>query len=69
MQTYLLVYGFFSDDLVIIGSVVANNIDDARTYFSEKGLVSGQVISNDDYLKQMRDESELNGFECQSPEC
>jgi uncharacterized membrane protein YkvA (DUF1232 family) len=56
MQTYLLVHGFF-DDLVIIGYVVADSIDDAHTYFSEKGLVFGQVISNNDYLKNMQNES------------
>ena len=68
MQTYLLVHGFF-DDLVIIGSVVADSIDDAHTYFSEKGLVFGQVISNNDYLKNMQNESDLNALENQSPEC
>jgi hypothetical protein len=69
MQTYLLV-DEFDGKTALIDSVVADDIDEAKTFFFyEQSWPFGEVISKDDYLKQMRDESELNGFECQSPEC
>ena len=49
----------------IIGSVVADNIDDADTYFSEKGLVFGEIMTAEDF----KNESDLNALENQSPEC
>jgi hypothetical protein len=48
----------------IIGSVVADNIDDADTYFSEKGLVFGEIMTAEDF----KNESDLNTLENQSPE-
>ena len=63
MPIYLLVYDVHYKP-VIIGSTVADNIDKAETYFSEKGLVSGEVISAEDFKNQC----DLNAFENQSPE-
>lgn len=64
MPIYLLVDST-NDTFFIIGSVVADNINDAETYFSEKGLVFGEIMTAEDF----KNESDLNAFESQSPEC
>jgi len=64
MQTYFLV-GNNGTTFFIISSVVADSIDDAHTYFSEKGLVFGEIMTAEDF----KNESDLNALENQSPEC
>ena len=78
MQTYLLIDPCGSGSSSpssssrsdIIASTKAPSKELARSYFFDYyAFPSGEIVSKEDYLKQMRDESDLNALENQSPEC
>lgn len=69
MTSYYLVDYYMNGDIFIIGTVLAKNIEAASTYFCEKGLVFGELITRDEFIKYKQDQSDLNALESQSPEC
>jgi hypothetical protein len=65
MQTYLLVH-----NERIIATTTVSSEHAARNYFFDYcAFLFGEIVSKDDYLKQMKNESDLNALENQSPEC
>lgn len=68
MPKYLLVDDF-DGKLVPIAEIVVDNEDIAKdVFFVDDGWPFGEVISEADYLNDMKNESDLNALECQSGE-
>ena len=67
MEKFLLIDQFIGPT-TIMDKTIASSIADAKNHFDNMGWVAGEVISEADYLIDMKNESDLNSLENQTYE-